>query len=99
MKTFLTGFAYFLLWTTPIQIAFFGWIMWDVITTDETVLSFTGHEFFNAHLRFIHTWLYSWFWNAFLDFIWALPIAIISGLKLVINTWIGWKLLPYAKAM
>jgi hypothetical protein len=43
--------------------------------------------------------MYSWFWNDFLNFIWELPAAIMVTLKLLINTWIGFWLLPIAKKL
>jgi uncharacterized membrane protein len=43
--------------------------------------------------------MYSWFWNDFLNFIWALPAAIMATLKLLVNTWLGFWLLPIAKKL
>tara|TARA_B100001559_G_scaffold117355_1_gene98704 strand:+ start:1835 stop:1987 length:153 start_codon:yes stop_codon:yes gene_type:complete len=43
--------------------------------------------------------MYSWFWNDFLNFIWALPAAIMVTLKLLVNTWLGFWLLPIAKKL
>lgn len=99
MKPILIGFAWLLIYTTPLQVAFLGWIIRDLVTTDYTVLTLTGDIFFTEHLKFFHDWLYSWFWNDFLEFIWSLPIVIISGLKFVFNTWLGFWLLPVARSM
>ena len=50
-------------------------------------------------LKTLKIWMYSWFWNSFLDFIWALPAAIMVTLKLLVNTWLAWWLLPIARNM
>jgi len=50
-------------------------------------------------LKFVKTWMYSWFWDSYLDFIWGLPAAIMVTLKLIATTWLGLWLLPKAKRM
>ena len=47
----------------------------------------------------IKNWIYTWFWNSFLDFVWSLPAAIIVTLKLIINSWLGFWLLPVANKL
>ena len=99
MKTFLLGFAYFLIWTTPVQVGFVLWVLWDIVATDYSLLSLSMGEFLQDNLLFLHTWVYSWFWNAWLDFWWQFPAIIMTTLKLLINTWLGFWLLPVAREM
>jgi hypothetical protein len=47
----------------------------------------------------IKNWIYTWFWNSFLDFVWSLPAAIMVTLKLIINSWLGFWLLPVANKL
>ena len=96
MKTFLRIFAYLCIWTTPIQVAVIVWGILIVVTTDYGILSLTGIEFFTHYLRFFMEfidWLYTWFWNPYLDFILALPIILSTGLKAVFSTWLGFWIL------
>ena len=44
----------------------------------------------------VKLWMYSWFWNDLLDFLWSLPAAIMVTLKLIINSWLGLWFLPKA---
>ncbi len=99
MKTILLGFAYFLIWTTPIQLGIFLWVCSEIFSTDYTLLSLSMGGFLQENLLFLYNWIYSWFWNAFLDYFWAFPAIILATLKLVINTWLGFWLLPIAKEM
>ena len=97
MKRFLFLFAYFLIWTTPFLIAFLLWILWDILSTDYTILSFSTSNFLENNLPWLKTWVYSWFWNAWLDFWWAFPAFVMGSIKTIINTWIGIWLLKVAK--
>ena len=47
----------------------------------------------------VKLWMYSWFWNDLLDFLWSLPAAIMVTLKLIINSWLGLWLLPKARKL
>lgn len=99
MKTLLVGFAWLLIWTTPIQAAFAGWVLWDIVMSEHTAMSLTMHIFLIENLNFLHVWLYSWLWNDLLDFIYAFPAIVLVGIKLVVNMWLGWWLLPVARRM
>ena len=50
-------------------------------------------------LVYIKAWMYSWFWNDLLNFLWALPATIMVTLKLIISTWLGFWLLPIAQEL
>ena len=88
MKRFLFLFAYFLIWTTPFQIAFLLWILWDILSTDYTILSFSTSNFLENNLPWLKTWVYFW---------WAFPAFVMGSIKTIINTWIGIWLLKVAK--
>ena len=100
MKKTILWFAYFLVYTTPIQLFFCFWIYSYVFSVEYSILSFSTLDFMElTFLKFVKTWMYSWFWNSYLDFIWGLPAAIMATLKLIANTWLGLWLLPKAKRM
>ena len=97
MRPFLLGFAYLLVYTTPIQFGLLLWVLWEIFSTDYTVISLTGHIFLQKNLLFLYDWLYSWFWNAHLNFWYAFPAIFPVALKLVVNTWLGVWLLRILK--
>ena len=100
VNNILLWFAYFLVLTTPIQIFFCLWVYSFLFSAEYSLLTFSTSDFMNlTFLVHIKIWMYSWFWNDFLNFIWALPAAIMVTLKLLVNTWLGFWLLPIAKKL
>jgi len=100
MNKTLLYLAYFLIWTTPIQLLFFVWIYSYVLSADYSLLSFSTSDFMDlTFLRIVKAWMYSWFWNGFLDFVWGLPAAIMITLKLLVTAALGAWLLPVAKKL
>jgi len=100
MNRLLLWFAYFLIVTTPIQIAVCLWIFFFLMNPDYSFFSFSTSEFMDlTFFKYLKAWIYSWLWNDFLDVIWSLPAALMSLLKLIINTWLGIWLLPIAKKL
>jgi hypothetical protein len=90
-------FAYILIYTSPIQVGFILWQLWIVFTSDYTFFGLSTKEFLVDNLKFLHDWVYSWFWNALLDFFYQFPALVMSTLKLVVNTWLGYWLLAKFK--
>ena len=90
-------FAYILIYTSPIQVGFILWQLWIVLTSDYTFFGLSTKEFLVDNLKFLHDWVYSWFWNALLDFFYQFPALVMSTLKLVVNTWLGCWLLAKFK--
>ena len=89
-------FAYVCIWTTPIQVAIALWGLGIVILTEYSILSLTNIEFIRNYAGFlipIVEWLYTWFWNAFLDWLFSLPIIIHQTLKAIFTTWLGFWIL------
>ena len=87
------GLAYLCIYTTPIQVGFIVWQLFIIFTTDYTFLSMSTKEFLVDNLKFLHDWIYSWFWNDFLDFFYQFPAVLMSTLKTVINYYLGFWLL------
>jgi len=90
-------FAYILIYTSPIQVGFILWQLWIVLTSDYTFFGLSTKEFLVDNLKFLHDWIYSWFWNALLDFFYQFPAVVMSTLKLVVNTCLGYWLLAKFK--
>jgi len=86
-------FAYILIYTSPIQVGFILWQLWIVFTSDYTFFGLSTKEFLVDNLKFLHDWIYSWFWNAFLDFFYQFPAVVLSTIKTVINYYLGLWLL------
>jgi len=100
MKVFLKIIAYFSIATTPIQILIVLWGIQVVLTSDYGVMSLSQIEFINNYLGFllpIVEWLYSWFWNVWLDFIFSLPLIIAQTFKAIVSTWLGFWILKKLK--
>lgn len=93
MRSLGLGFAYLCIYTTPIQIGFIIWQLFIIFTTDYTFLDMSTKEFLVDNLKFLHDWIYSWFWNTFLDFFYQFPAVVMSTLKTVVNYYLGFWLL------
>ncbi|MBT3426549.1 MAG: hypothetical protein HOL98_06015 [Gammaproteobacteria bacterium] len=99
MKSFAFGFAYVLIYTTPIQVLYLLWIGWVIMTTEHGLLSLSTSIFLEENISFLYHWLYSWFWQSWLDFWWGFPAIMLGGFKLVGSTLFGWWLLNVARKM
>ena len=100
MKIPLKIIAYFCIATTPIQILVVLWGIQVVLTSNYEVISLSQIEFINNHLTFllpIVEWFYSWFWNAWLDFVFSLPLIIAQTFKAIVGTWLGLWILKKLK--
>ena len=77
-------FAYVCIWTTPIQVAIALWGLGIVILTEYSILSLTNIEFIRNYAGFfipIVEWLYTWFWNTFLDWLFPYQSSYIKHLR------------------
>jgi len=101
VRRFLLIVAYWMIYSTPIQLGFIAWSSWVVITTDETILSLSNDVFLRDYLPGIYSyfkpWLYSFLWNPLMDFVFSLPIVVHASLKAVVNTGLGFWLLRVAR--
>ncbi len=93
MRSLGLGFAYLCIYTTPIQVGFIIWQLFIIFTTDYTFFNMSTKEFLVDNLKFLHDWIYSWFWNDLLDFFYQFPAVVMSTLKTVINYYLGFWLL------
>ena len=96
MNTFLKIIAYFCIATTPIQIIIVLWGIQIVSSSDYGILTLSNIEFINNYfilLLPIVDWLYSWFWNIWLNFVFSLPLILSQTFKAIISTWLGFWLL------
>ncbi len=101
MKKFLIFFAYLCIYTTPIQIGFLFWIAWLIFSTDYTLLSLSTDEFLTENLLILKEFIFKYLslLRPIYEFFWQFPAIIISVIKTVINTWLGFWLLPIAKGL
>jgi len=96
MNTFLKIIAYFCIATTPIQVIVVLWGIQVVLSSDYEVLTLSNIEFIKNYftpLLPIVDWFYSWFWNAWLNFVFSLPLILSQTFKAIISTWLGFWLL------
>jgi hypothetical protein len=96
MNTFLKIIAYFCIATTPIQVVVVLWGIQVVLSSDYEVLTLSNIEFIKNHFTLllpIVDWFYSWFWNAWLNFVFSLPLILSQTFKAIVSTWLGFWLL------
>ena len=96
MNTFLKIIAYFCIATTPIQIFVVLWGIQVVLSSDYEVLTLSNIEFIKHYFTLllpIVDWFYSWLWNAWLNFVFSLPLILSQTFKAIISTWLGFWLL------
>ena len=97
MKGLGLGFGYFCIYTTPIQLFLLGWILLYIFQTPYGFLDLSSKIFLKQNLEFFQDWIYSWFWNAYLDFWWQFPAFIMLTLKTILSTWLGFYLVKKFK--
>tara|TARA_B100001250_G_scaffold108262_1_gene91360 strand:+ start:314 stop:628 length:315 start_codon:yes stop_codon:yes gene_type:complete len=99
MNKFLLGFAYFCIYTTPIQAGFLLWIVWIIFSTDYSILSLSTDEFLTDNLFIIKELVFKYLWplKSIYQFIWQIPAIIWIVIKAMISTWLGFYLLKIVK--
>ena len=99
MNKFLLGFAYFCIYTTPIQLGFLFWIAWIIFSTDYSILSLSTDDFLTDNLFIIKELVFKYLWplKPIYQFIWQIPAIIWIVIKLTISTWLGFYLLRIVK--
>jgi len=99
MKKFLMGLAYFLIYSTPVGIGFLLWVIWIITTTDHTIMSLSTDKLFVENIPILKELIFTYFWffKPIYNFFWQFPAIILTTVKLFINTWLGFWLLPIAK--
>ena len=101
MKKFLMGLAYLCIYTTPIQIGFLFWIVWIIFSTEYTLLSLSTDEFLTENLLILKEFVFKYLslLKPIYDFFWQFPAIIMSVIKTIISTWLGFWILPIAKEL
>ena len=99
MNKFLLGFAYLCIYTTPIQVGFLFWISWIIFSTDYTLLSLSTNEFLTDNLLIVKelVFKYLFFLKPVYQFFWQFPAIIMSIIKTLLSTWLGFYLLRIVK--
>ncbi len=99
MNKFLLGFAYLCIYTTPIQVGFLFWFGWIIFSTDYTFLSLSTNEFLTDNLLIVKelVFKYLFFLKPVYQFFWQFPAIIMSIIKTLLSTWLGFYLLRIVK--
>ena len=99
MNKFLLGFAYLCIYTTPIQVGFLFWIGWIIFSTDYTLLSLSTNEFLTDNLLIVKelVFKYLFFLKPVYQYFWQFPAIIMSIIKTLLSTWLGFYLLRIVK--
>ena len=72
------------------------WGIGIVVVANYSIFSLSNIEFIRNYLGFllpIIEWLYTWFWNALLDWVFSLPMIVHQTLKAIFSTWLGFWIL------
>lgn len=90
-------FGYFMLFVSTIELILLAWVLVVVATSEWTLLSLSIDDFWREQLSalyFIKEWLYSWFWNDFLNIFFVfLPAVVFLTIRTVLTTFLGmWAL-------
>ena len=97
MKTFFKIIAYFCIATTPFQVLVVLWGIQVVLSSDDDgIISLSNIKFIKNHFTLLLPlveWFYSWFWNAWLDFIFSLSLILSQTFKAIVSTWLGFWIL------
>jgi len=93
IKKIGVGFAYFCIYTTPIQLGIIGWQIFIITSSEYSILTMSTKDFLVENIRFLHDWIYSLFWNHLLDFVYQFPALIVSSIKAIVNYFLGYWLL------
>ena len=89
--------GYFLIFGGSIELLFVFWVLGYVAVSDWSLWDLSFDDFWKRQLPaiyFIKEWLYSWFWNDLLNFIFVfLPAIVFLSVRTTITTALGlWAL-------
>ena len=84
-----------------IQMGLIIWIAWIIFSTDYTLLSLSTDEFLTEYLLIIKEFVFKYLslLKPIYQFFWQFPAIIISIIKTIISTWLGFWLLHIAKGL
>ncbi len=100
-KPFLRFLGVFLLCASSIELLILCWVLVYIAISDWSFMNLSFDVFWREQLSaiyFIKEWLYSWFWNDFLNLFFVfLPAVVFLTLRTTITTVIGFWALAASK--
>ena len=100
-KPFLKVLGYFLISVSAVELLILCWVFVYVVISDWSLWGLSFDAFWREQLSFIYfikEWLYSWFWNDFLNFFFVfLPAVVFLTLRTTITTVLGFWALAASK--
>ncbi len=100
-KQFLKFLGYFLLCVSSVELLILIWVLVYIAISDWSLWSLSFDVFWREQLTaiyFIKEWLYSWFWNDFLNLFFVfLPAVVFLTLRTTITTVLGFWALTASK--
>ena len=100
-KQFLKFLGYFLLCASSVELFILFWVLVCIAISDWSLWSLSFDVFWREQLTaiyFIKEWLYSWFWNDFLNLFFVfLPAVVFLTLRTTITTVLGFWALTASK--
>ena len=101
-KQFLKFLGYFLLCVSSVELLILIWVLVYIAISDWSLWSLSFDVFWREQLTaiyFIKEWLYSWFWNDFLNLFFVfLPAVVFLTLRATITTVLGFWALTASKS-
>ncbi len=100
-KQFLKFLGYFSLCASSVELLILFWVLVYIEISDWSLWSISFDVFWSEQLSaiyFIKEWLYSWFWNDFLNLFFVfLPAVVFLTLRTTITTVLGFWALTASK--
>jgi len=100
-EQFLKFLGYFLLCASSVELLILFWVLVYIAISDWSLWSLSFDVFWREQLTaiyFIKEWLYSWFWNDFLNLFFVfLPAVVFLTLRTTITTVLGFWALTASK--
>ncbi len=100
-KQFLKFLGYFLLCASSVELLILFWVLVYIAISDWSLWNLSFDVFWREQLTaiyFIKEWLYSWFWNDFLNLFFVfLPAVVFLTLRTTITTVLGFWALTASK--
>jgi len=100
-RRFLKFLGYFLIFVSSVELLVLIWIFVFVAISDWSLWGLSFDDFWREQLSaiyFIKEWLYSWFWNDFLNLFFVfMPAVVFLTLRTTITTVLGFWALAASK--
>ena len=100
-KKLLKVVGYVLLYASALELLILFWVLVYVAISDWTLWGLSFDDFWREQLSFVYfikEWLYTWFWNDFLNLFFVfLPAVVFLALRTTITTVLGFWALNASK--